>query len=99
MLMIGAGLSGYLLLVVLWLQNVWQWSTITTGFAVAPGPAAVPLVTVIAQRLAQRTPAGRLALIGCVAFAAGTVLTLGRASDSGRSPRTRRSRTGCTSTS
>jgi EmrB/QacA subfamily drug resistance transporter len=76
MLMFGAGLSGYLLLVVLWMQNVWHWSTITTGFAVAPGPAVVPLVTVIAQRLAQRTPAGRLALIGCIAFAAGAVLTL-----------------------
>ncbi|WP_436534162.1 DHA2 family efflux MFS transporter permease subunit [Actinoplanes sp. HUAS TT8] len=76
MVLFGLGLSGYLLLLVLWLQNVWHWSTITTGFAVAPGPVMVPLVTVIVQRVAHRAPAAVLAGLGCLAFAAGTVVTL-----------------------
>lgn len=64
------GLAGYLLLVVLWLQNVWRWSTLATGFGVAPGPAMVPIVAVLTQRLARRVQAAYLMIIGFVLFAA-----------------------------
>jgi hypothetical protein len=83
MIAFGMGLSGYLLLLVLWLQNVWHWSTIATGLAVAPGPMAVPIVTVMAQRLAHRMPAGVLTALGCLAFAAGTITTLALVGPSG----------------
>jgi EmrB/QacA subfamily drug resistance transporter len=76
MITFSIGFAGYLLLLVLWLQNVWHWSTITTGLAVAPGPAMVPIVALLAQRLSHRVPAAILAALGCLAFAAGTTLTL-----------------------
>jgi EmrB/QacA subfamily drug resistance transporter len=70
------GFAGYLLMMVLWLQNVWHWSTVTTGLAVAPGPAVVPVVTLLVQRFAGRVRPGVLTALGCVAFAAGIVTTL-----------------------
>ncbi|MFJ5264970.1 MFS transporter [Streptomyces sp. NPDC088387] len=78
MVAFGLGMSAYLLITVLWMQNVWHWSVITTGFAVAPAPAMVPIVTVLAQRLVHRIPASVLSAVGCVLFAAGTILTLTR---------------------
>ena len=76
MLAFGLGMSAYLLVVVLWMQNVWHWGVIATGFAIAPAPAMVPIVTILAQRLVRKVPAGLLAAIGCVLFTAGTILTL-----------------------
>ncbi|MFJ4849630.1 MFS transporter [Streptomyces sp. NPDC088733] len=76
MIAFGLGMSAYLLVIVLWMQNVWQWSVIATGFAVAPAPAMVPIVTILAQRLAKRIPGGLLSAIGCAVFAAGTILLL-----------------------
>ncbi|MFC8516438.1 DHA2 family efflux MFS transporter permease subunit [Streptomyces sp. NPDC057257] len=76
MLAFSLGLAGYLLMVVLWLQNVWHWSTIATGFGVAPGPAMVPLVAVLTQRLAHRVQAGALAAVGSVLFAVAAVVNL-----------------------
>ncbi|MBW8705758.1 Multidrug export protein EmrB [Streptomyces sp. MBT84] len=76
MIAFGLGMSAYLLVIVLWMQDVWQWSVIKTGFAVAPAPAMVPIVTMVAQRLAKKIPGGLLSAIGCVVFAAGTVLLL-----------------------
>ncbi|MFJ8062739.1 MFS transporter [Streptomyces sp. NPDC096142] len=78
MVTFGLGMSAYLLITVLWMQNVWHWSVIATGFAVAPAPAMVPIVTVLAQRLVHRIPASVLSALGCVLFAAGTILTLSR---------------------
>jgi EmrB/QacA subfamily drug resistance transporter len=76
MVTFGLGMSAYLLITVLWMQNVWHWPVITTGFALAPAPAMVPIVTVLAQRLARKVPAGFLSAAGCAVFAAGTILTL-----------------------
>ncbi|MFE2887164.1 MFS transporter [Streptomyces sp. NPDC059272] len=78
MVTFGLGMSAYLLITVLWMQNVWHWSVITTGFAIAPAPAMVPVVTVLAQRLVHKIPASVLSAMGCVLFAAGTILTLSR---------------------
>lgn len=69
----GAGLLSR----VLWLQDVWHYSAVQTGLAVAPGPLMVPIATALGQRLTRRGwPAGRLASLGCALFAVGSLLTL-----------------------
>ena len=62
----GAGLLG----AVLWLQDVWGWSALKTGLAIAPGPLMVPIFAAVAQRLAARGAGGLLAFAGCLLFAA-----------------------------
>lgn len=76
MVAFSVGFAGLLLMLVLWLQNVWGWSTIATGFAVAPGPAVVPIVAVFTQRLARKVQPGALTAVGCAIFAVGAVLAL-----------------------
>ncbi|MET9479652.1 MFS transporter [Streptomyces sp. NPDC006638] len=76
MIAFSIGFAGYLLTLVLWLQNVWHWSTISTGLAVAPGPAVVPIITVLVQRLGRRVQPGVLTTLGCLTFGAGIVTTL-----------------------
>jgi len=66
----GAGL----LAAVLWLQQVWQWSALQTGLAIAPGPLMVPVFTYVAQRLSGRVPAGVLTAIGSTLFGLGTLM-------------------------
>ena len=66
----GAGL----LAAVLWLQDVWHWSALRSGLAIAPGPLMVPVFAAVSQRLAGRVRVGHLAAIGCLAFASGTAL-------------------------
>ncbi len=85
MITFSIGFAGYLLTVVLWMQNVWHWSTITTGLAVAPGPAIVPVVTVLVQRYCRRVHPGVLTALGCLAFAAGIIMTLALAGPNGSS--------------
>ncbi|HUN36378.1 MAG TPA: MFS transporter [Trebonia sp.] len=70
------GMAGYVLMVVLWLQNVWHWSAIATGFGVAPGPAMVPIVAVLTQRMAGRVQVGIQTSVGCLLFAAACVMNL-----------------------
>lgn len=65
--------AGMLLSVVLWAQNVWGWSALRTGLAIAPGPLVVPIVAVLAGRLIGRVGAGPVIAAGGVAFAAGMV--------------------------
>lgn len=61
-----------LLSIVLWGQDVWGWSALRTGLAIAPGPLMVPLFSfLIAGRLIQRYGPGLVAGVGCAAFAAG----------------------------
>lgn len=60
---------------ILWMQQVWNYSAIRTGFAVAPGPMMVPLFAAVAHRLSRRVPIGMLVSLGCLLFAAGTIVT------------------------
>lgn len=60
-----------LLSAVLWCQQVWQWSALRTGLAIAPGPLMVPGLAVGAAPLARRLGAGPLSFLGCAVFAAG----------------------------
>jgi EmrB/QacA subfamily drug resistance transporter len=63
-----------LLSAVLWLQQVWGYSAIRTGLAIAPGPLMVPLFAAIANQLGARVPIGAVVAAGCVAFGAGSLL-------------------------
>ncbi len=68
----GAGLLG----VILWTQDVWGYSALRTGLAIAPGPVMVPLFVALNQRFANRVRAGRVAAAGNVLFAIGNLLLL-----------------------
>jgi EmrB/QacA subfamily drug resistance transporter len=61
---------------ILWMQLVWHYSAIKTGFAVAPGPLMVPIFAAVAHRLSRRIPVGILVSLGCLLFAAGSIVTL-----------------------
>jgi EmrB/QacA subfamily drug resistance transporter len=61
-----------LLSIVLWDQNVWGWSALQTGLAVAPGPLMVPLFSfLVAGRLIARFGPGPVIGVGATVFAAG----------------------------
>jgi hypothetical protein len=61
-----------LLAIVLWLQQVWGYSALRTGLAIAPGPLMVPVFAAVSQRVAHRVTPGALAAVGCALFAVGT---------------------------
>ena len=42
----GTAFGAMLLLVTLWCQDVWGWSALRAGLAVAPGPLMVPFLSV-----------------------------------------------------
>jgi len=61
-----------LLSIVLWCQDVWGWSALATGLAVAPGPLMVPLFSfLVAGRLIARLGPGPVIGVGATVFAAG----------------------------
>ena len=55
----------------LWCQQVWHWSALRTGLAIAPGPVMVPFLAVGVGPLARRVGAGPVAAAGCLVFALG----------------------------
>jgi MFS family permease len=57
---------------VLWAQDVWHWSALTTGFSIVPGPIMVPLFSfLVAGRLIARFGPGVVIAAGSTIFAAG----------------------------
>ncbi|GLW06217.1 MFS transporter [Microtetraspora sp. NBRC 13810] len=65
-----------LLGVIQWMQQVWHYSPLQTGLAVAPGPLMVPVVSALAHRFGRRVPVGVQAGAGCLLFALGSVVLL-----------------------
>jgi MFS family permease len=64
--------GGFLLSLVLWDQNVWHWSALHTGLAIAPSPLLVlPTALLLAERLIVRFGSGVVIAIGASLFAAG----------------------------
>jgi EmrB/QacA subfamily drug resistance transporter len=67
-----AAFGAMLLSRVLWAQDVWHWSALTTGLSIAPGPIMVPLFGfAVAGRLTARYGAGAVIGLGSTIFAAG----------------------------
>ncbi|MFE2075762.1 MFS transporter [Streptomyces misionensis] len=54
---------------VLWCQEIWHWSALRTGVAMVPGPALVPVVTLLTARAAHRLGHGPLVTAGGLLFA------------------------------
>lgn len=69
MFLFNIAFAANLLVGVLWLQQVWGWSVLVTGFAVAVGPAMVPLTAAAAQRRLPHVSPSRLVSAGCVVVA------------------------------
>jgi len=66
--------GGFLLSLVLWFQNVWHWSALHTGLAIAPGPFLVlPTALLLAERLIARFGSGVVIATGASLFAIGAV--------------------------
>jgi EmrB/QacA subfamily drug resistance transporter len=65
------GFAAMLLSNVLWCQQVWHYSALRTGLAIAPGPAMVPALAIGAGGLVRRFGPGIVAAAGNVTFAAG----------------------------
>jgi hypothetical protein len=70
-MLFGTAFGAMLLLVTLWCQDVWGWSALTAGLAVAPGPLMVPFLSVGAGPLARRVGPGPVAALGCAVYAGG----------------------------
>ena len=67
-----ASFGAMLLSRVLWAQDVWHWSALTTGLSIAPGPLMVPLTSfLVTGRLTARIGAGRVIALGSTIFAVG----------------------------
>ena len=67
------GFAAMLLSNVLWCQDVWGYSALKTGLAVAPGPAMVPALAIGAGPLVRRLGPGVVAAAGNLFFAAGLI--------------------------
>ncbi|MGH3948441.1 MAG: MFS transporter [Pseudonocardiaceae bacterium] len=73
-LLFNATFAAGLLILILFLQEVWGYSALRTGLAVAPGPLVVPAFALVGQLLARRVSAGRIAAAGSLLWAAGTAM-------------------------
>ncbi len=67
----GLGFAAMLLSNVLWCQQVWHYSALRTGLAIAPGPAMVPFFSIGAAPLLRTFGPGVVAATGNLVFAAG----------------------------
>ncbi|GAA2638817.1 MFS transporter [Actinomadura fulvescens] len=71
MLVASVAFGGMLLSAVLWMQDGWHWSALRAGFGIAPGPAMVPVFSILAGRLIPRLGPARVVVTGALLFAAG----------------------------
>ena len=59
---------------VLWAQDVWHWSALSTGVSIVPGPIMVPVLSfLVAGRLIERFGSALVIAAGSTIFAAGMV--------------------------
>ena len=72
-----AGFGGLLLSNVLFLTEVWGYSSLQAGLAFAPGPMLAAISAALTGRLANRVGPATLAAPGGLLFALGTVVYLG----------------------
>ena len=65
-----------LLAMSLFLQQSWHWSTISTGLAIAPGPAAILVASFVGQRFNERLRVGVVVAFGFFLVAVGQILMI-----------------------
>lgn len=70
MLLFNVAFAANLLIGILWLQQVWGFSVLATGLAVAVGPVMVSITAAATQRLLPGTSPGRLITAGSLLFGA-----------------------------
>ena len=71
-LFFSSAFGAMLLSIVLWEQDVWGWSALRAGLAIAPGPRMVPLFGLaVAGRLIKRYGPAPVMIAGCAVFGAG----------------------------
>jgi EmrB/QacA subfamily drug resistance transporter len=73
MLVFNIAFAAQLLVGILWLQQIWGYSALRTGFAVAAGPLLVPVTAALTHRLLPTTSHGRLVAVGSLVCALGNV--------------------------
>lgn len=73
MLIFNVAFAANTLIYVLWMQQVWGWSPLLTGLAIAPGPAMVPITVALTARFLRGARPERLASVGAVLMAVATV--------------------------
>ncbi|WP_406289020.1 MFS transporter [Embleya sp. NBC_00896] len=67
----GIAFAGMLISATMWMQTVWGWSALRTGFGTVPGPLCVPFVAILAGRYAVRFGPGPLVVFGGLSFSTG----------------------------
>lgn len=73
-LLFNVGFGASLLAGILWMQQVWGYSALRTGFAVALGPLVVPVSSLVAHRLFPRARPGGFVVAGTLVTATGAGL-------------------------
>ncbi|MCW2812818.1 MAG: emrY 2 [Nocardioides sp.] len=68
------GFGAALLAGILWMQQVWEYSALRTGLAVALGPLLVPVTSILVHRLLPRVRPGTLVVTGSLLAALGAVV-------------------------
>jgi EmrB/QacA subfamily drug resistance transporter len=66
--------AAMLLSIALWSQQVWHWSPLAAGLAIAPGPLMVPPLAIVGgPYLVKRFGASVVSCLGCLIFALGVL--------------------------
>ena len=73
MIIFNVAFASNMLIVVLWMQQVWGWPAWLTGLAIGPGPAMVPITVAFTARFLPRATPARLASLGALLFGIGAV--------------------------
>ncbi len=68
-LVFNVGFGAGLLCAILWLQQAWGYGALQTGLAIAVGPLAVPVTSVLVHRHFPRARPGHMIAAGSLAFA------------------------------
>ncbi|MCW2749469.1 MAG: emrY 2 [Aeromicrobium sp.] len=76
MLTFNVAFAAQLLVGILWLQQIWGYSAMRTGFAIAIGPALVPVTAALTHRLLPNMSPARLVVIGSIICAVGNVFLI-----------------------
>lgn len=69
-MLISGALAAFVLSSVLWMQDVWHWSALRSGLSIMPGPALVPVWSIVAGKLIPRFGPRPVVITGAVVFAA-----------------------------